>query len=276
MALRNQVKESRNRLAFKLNEQFTQHVQGFIYRYAARRLDGEDVVFLNYGYEEDPAMDVPLSASDEPNRYSIQLYHSTVNQVELDGKEVLEVGCGHGGGASYLTRTLRPASYTGMDLNPDGIDYCRKRHHAAGLEFRQGDAQDLPFADESFDAVVNIESSHLYPRFPGFLTEVARVLRPGGHFLYADARGSYDIPGWEAALANAPLQMVSERGINAEVRRGMEHDLERWQHVIDRVTPIVLRGLVRKFAPAQRAYAELGSDGSVEYRMYCFVKARSA
>ncbi|MDV3126110.1 methyltransferase domain-containing protein [Mycobacterium sp. 21AC1] len=273
MALRNQVLESRNRLVFKLNEQFTQHVQRFIYRYAARRLDGEDVVFLNYGYEEEPAMGVPLSASDEPNRYPIQLYHSTVNQVELEGKQVLEVGCGHGGGAAYLMQALRPASYTGMDLNPDGIDYCRKRHKVDGLDFRQGDAQDLPFADESFDAVVNIESSHLYPRFPQFLTEVARVLRPGGHFLYADARSSYDIPGWDEALAAAPLQMISERDINTEVRRGMEKTLERWQYVIDRVTPMFLRGLVRKFAPAKRAYDELGSGGSVEYRMYCFVKA---
>jgi ubiquinone/menaquinone biosynthesis C-methylase UbiE len=258
---------------FNLNEQFTQRVQKFIYRYATRRLDGDDVVFLNYGYEEDPAMDVPLSASDEPNRYSIQLYHSTATQVDLNGKRVLEVGCGHGGGASYLLRTLHPASYTGLDLNPAGIDFCRNRHKLAGLEFRQGDAEDLPFANQSFDVVINIESSHLYPRFPCFLAEVARVLRPGGHFLYADTRTSYAIAGWEEALANAPMRMVSERGINAEVMRAMEKNLEWWQHVIDRVTLGFLRGLVRKFAPAQRAYEDLRSGGSSEYRMYCFAKA---
>jgi ubiquinone/menaquinone biosynthesis C-methylase UbiE len=267
------VRESRDRFFFKLNEQFTQRVQKFIYRYATRRLDGDDVVFLNYGYEEDPAMDVPLSASDEPNRYSIQLYHSTATQVDLNGKRVLEVGCGHGGGASYLLRTLHPASYTGLDLNPAGIDFCRNRHKLAGLEFRQGDAEDLPFANQSFDAVINIESSHLYPRFPRFLAEVARVLRPGGHFLYADGRTSYDIAGWEEELANAPMRMVSERGINTEVMRGMEKNLEWWQYVIDRVTPVFLRGVVRKFAPAQRAYEDLRSGGSSEYRMYCFAKA---
>ncbi|SIG06667.1 Probable methyltransferase [Mycobacteroides abscessus subsp. abscessus] len=94
---------------------------------------------------------------------------------------MLEVGCGHGGGASYLVRALQPASYTGMDLNPDGISFCRRRHDLPGLEFVQGDAEDLPFPDESFDAVINVESSHLYPHFPVFLTEVARVLRPGGN-----------------------------------------------------------------------------------------------
>ncbi|MUM21156.1 class I SAM-dependent methyltransferase [Mycobacterium sp. CBMA271] len=267
------VQKSRDWVIFKLNAQFTQRVQKFIYRHATRKLETEDVVFLNYGYEEDPAMGVPLSASDEPDRYSIQLYHSTATQTELDGRRVLEVGCGHGGGASYLVRTLHPTSYTGLDLNPDGIEFCRRRHQQSGLEFTQGDAENLPFADESFDAVINIESSHLYPQFPVFLTEVARVLRPGGHFLYADARSAPDVAGWNVALGNAPLRMVSERGINVEVRRGMEKNLERWRYVIDRATPALLRGLIRRLAPAQRAYDDLRSGGSVEYRMYNFTKA---
>src|ERR1700694_922148 len=101
---------------------------------------------------------VPLSASDEHNRFPIQLYHRTATQVDLTGKRVLEVGCGHGGGASYLLRTLHPASYTGLDLNTTGIAFCRKRHNLAGLEFVQGDAENLPFPDQSFDAVINIES----------------------------------------------------------------------------------------------------------------------
>ena len=156
-------------------------------------------------------MALPLAASDEPNRFCIQLYHRTATQVDLSGKRVLEVGCGHGGGASYLMRTLHPASYTGLDLNPAGIAFCRKRHNLPGLDFVQGDAENLPFADESFDAVINIESSHLYPRFPRFLAEVARVLRPGGHFLYADLRPRVCIAEWEAALADAPMRMLSQR-----------------------------------------------------------------
>lgn len=44
---------------------------------------------------------------------------------------VIQVYCVAGGGASYLTRTLKPASYAGLDNNPDGIAYCRKRPHPA-------------------------------------------------------------------------------------------------------------------------------------------------
>jgi hypothetical protein len=88
----------------------------FVYPLATR-LMGDDVQFMDWAYEEDPPMDLPLAASDEPNRAHIQLYHRTATQADLNDKRVLEVSCGRGGGASYLVRTLRPASYTGLDLN---------------------------------------------------------------------------------------------------------------------------------------------------------------
>lgn len=182
---------------------------------------GDHVVFFNFGYEEDPPMALPLSESDEPNRYCIQLYHQTASQVDLTGKEVLEVSCGAGGGASYIARNLGPASYTGLDLNPASIDLCRAKHRLPGLQFVQGDAQNLPFPDESFDAVVNVEASHQYPDFRGFLAEVARVLRPGGHFLYTDSRRNPVVAEWEAALADAPLRTISQRDIGAQAKRGL-------------------------------------------------------
>ena len=153
----------------------------------ATRLMG-DLVFLDWAYKEDPPIALPLETSDERNRSHINLYHRTATQADISGKRVLEVSCGHGGGASYLVRTLRPASYTGLDLNPNGIAFCRKTHNLPGLDFVHGNAENLPFDDQSFDAVINVEASHLYPRFPRFLEEVVRVLSPGGHFLYTDVR----------------------------------------------------------------------------------------
>ena len=96
-------------------------------------LGGDDWLFFNYGYEEDPPMGIPLDEADEPHRYFIQLYHRTATQVDLAGKKVLECSCGHGGGASYLVRTQHPASYTGLDLNPAGIEFAKNRHHLANL-----------------------------------------------------------------------------------------------------------------------------------------------
>ncbi|EFG77335.1 phthiotriol/phenolphthiotriol dimycocerosates methyltransferase [Mycobacterium parascrofulaceum ATCC BAA-614] len=280
MALQGQERDVRRLLLRKVNQKYAQYIheyiyQRFLYRYLTRRLTANDVVFLNYGYEEDPPMGVPLSPPDEANRFPIQLYHRTAAQVDLHGKRVLEVGCGHGGGASYLMRTFRPASYTGLDLNSDGIEFCRQRHNVAGLKFVQGDAENLPFPDESFDVVINIESSHLYAQFPRFLTEVARVLRPNGHFLYADFRLTEGLAAWEAQLADAPMRILSQRVISSEVMRGMEKNSQWWAATINRVAPAVGHNfaVVRGHRLVWGTYQGLKSGGPLEYRMYCFAKA---
>jgi SAM-dependent methyltransferase len=231
----------------------------------------EDVLFINWGYEEDPPMGLALDPSDEPNRYYIQLYHRTANQTDLSGKQVLEVSCGHGGGAAYLVRTFRPAAYTGLDFNPDGIAYARKRHDLPALDFVHGDAENLPFPDQSFDAVINVEASHSYHHLQRFLSEVKRVLRPGGHFLYADFRGRLDVSDWEAALAAMRMRLVSERTINAEVLRGMDKNSSRNQELVRRNAPVLLQPFGRLFAgvPGTLLYRDL-QRGRMSYRMYCF------
>ncbi|GFG73633.1 phthiotriol/phenolphthiotriol dimycocerosates methyltransferase [Mycobacterium botniense] len=245
-----------------------------LYPYLTRHV-GDDVLFLNWSYQEDPPMALALEAADEPYRYPIQLYHCTATQAgELAGKRVLEVGCGHGGGASYLTRALGPASYIGLDLNPAGIEFCRRRHHVPGLEFVHGDAENLPFPPQSFDTVINIESSHCYHHFDRFLGEVARVLRPGGAFLYADVRHRLECAQWEAALAGAPgLRVIAWREINAEVLRGIELNSAQWQAVADSLVPGFLRRVARKGTPARGSgiYRRLES-GTTSYRMYHLAK----
>jgi ubiquinone/menaquinone biosynthesis C-methylase UbiE len=243
------------------------------YPFLTRRLQRDEVLFLNYAFEEDPPTALPLDPDDEPNRACIQLYHHVATQTALHGKNVLEVSCGHGGGASWLTRTLQPAHYTGLDLNPAGIAFCRERHRLANLSFVQGDAQRLPFPDATFDAVLNVEASHCYPEFPRFLAEVARVLRPGGAFLYADFRFNESLAEWDAALAAAPLVPRRRREINAEVLRGMNRNSARSTELIVRHLPRFLHSVGRDFAgiKGSRVYAAL-QQGNLSYRSYAFEK----
>jgi SAM-dependent methyltransferase len=245
------------------------------YPYLTRRLRGEEVLFLNYAFETDPPLALPLAAADEPHRACIQLYHHVATQTDLAGRSVLEVSCGHGGGASYVTRTLGPRRYTGLDLNVAGLQFCDEHHRVEGLDFVSGDAENLPFAGETFDIVLNVEASHCYPHFPRFLAEVARVLRPGGYLLYADFRFADGLAAWESALAAAPLQPVKMRIINAEVLRGMDANSARSLALVERHLPRFLHGLGRDFAGVRgsRIHAAL-QNGELSYRSYCLQKPR--
>jgi SAM-dependent methyltransferase len=244
------------------------------YPFLTRRLRGEEVLFLNYAFETDPPVGLRLEPDDEPNRACIQLYHHVASQVELGGKQVLEVSCGHGGGASWIARNMHPTRYTGIDLNPVGIRFCQQRHRLANLSFMKGDAQHLPFPDDSIDAVINVEASHCYPDFPGFLAEVARVLRPGGQLLYADFRFGDEVQAWESAIAAAPLEIIRSRDIRAEVLRGMECNAERNRDLVQQRLPRFLHSVGRDFAgvPGSRVYRALQA-GALSYRSWSFRKA---
>ena len=246
----------------------------FWYPFLTRRLRAEEIIFLNYAFETDPPLAIPLEPADEANRACIQLYHHVATQVNFSGKNVLEVSCGHGGGASYLTKTLSPAKFTGLDLNHKGIKFCQQRHLQPGLNFVQGDAGYLPFPDAAFDTVINVEASHCYPDFSRFLVEVARVLKPGGYFLYADFRFSDGISEWEKAMESAPLRIKQGRDISREVLRGMEMNSAKSTELIVRKLPKLFHNLGRDFAGVNgsRIYHALESN-QLTYRSYCFQKS---
>jgi ubiquinone/menaquinone biosynthesis C-methylase UbiE len=244
------------------------------YPWLTAKTKRDGVTFLNYAYETDPPMGIPLAPGDESDRASIQLYHHVATQADLTGKKVLEISCGHGGGASYLARTLGPAEYVGLDLNPIGIKFCKNHHKVEGLRFVKGDAENLPFPDASFDAVINVEASHCYPDFPKFLSEAARVLVPGGHFLYADFRFADACPKWEEDLGNAPFRQTAFKDISRDVLRGMAINSARSTSLLEKNLPKFFKRLGREFAGVEgsRIYDDL-ANGRISYRSYCFRKS---
>jgi len=79
------------------------------------RIDrGEQMVFMNYGWASlDPeASPLGLQPEDEKDRYCIQLYDQVAGSVDLRRKDILEIGCGRGGGASWIMRYLQPRTLT--------------------------------------------------------------------------------------------------------------------------------------------------------------------
>jgi SAM-dependent methyltransferase len=114
-------------------------------------------------------------------RYSLEPYIESF--AAFDGardKDVLEIGVGLG--ADHQRFAQEGARLTGIDLTDRAIEHTRRRFDLFGLssDLRVGDAEGLPFADESFDCVYSWGVLHHSPNTPGAVEEVWRVLRPGG------------------------------------------------------------------------------------------------
>ncbi|HEX8180962.1 MAG TPA: class I SAM-dependent methyltransferase [Pyrinomonadaceae bacterium] len=100
--------------------------------------------------------------------------------TEMRGQRVLEIGCGNG--ADGVMFAQHGAHYTGVDLTAAAVAATRKHFTVMNLpgEFRLADAEQLDFADESFDTVYSYGVLHHTPRPARAIREVHRVLRPGG------------------------------------------------------------------------------------------------
>jgi SAM-dependent methyltransferase len=96
------------------------------------------------------------------------------------GHTVLDVATGTGNVA--VRAAAAGATVVGLDLTPELFETARPRAEALGVEVEwlAGDAEELPFADESFDRVVSVFGVQFTPRHALAAAEIARVCKPGG------------------------------------------------------------------------------------------------
>ena len=134
---------------------------------------------------------------------------------DLAFREILEVG----GGQSGLTAMLYPrAQITNVDLNPEFAESPMNRDNPR-IRFVEGDATQLPFADESFDAVTMFDLLEHVPDDAKAVAEALRVLRPGGFVLVSSPNERWRFPyyGFLRPICPTDADMIAEWG---HVRRG--------------------------------------------------------
>ena len=218
------------------------------YQLLAGRYREPSWTFMNYGFRGPDSGARALEPADEPDRSFIELYDTVASAAPLAGRDVLEVGSGRGGGASFVARYHGPRRLVAVDVAPRAVALCRARFAVPALSFEVGDAERLPFAAETFDAVLNVESSHCYGRIEDFFREARRVLRPGGAFLYADFRPRGELAGWRAALAGAGFRVEAEHDLTPGVVAALDADDERKRSLIAALVDRPLAGVFRQFA----------------------------
>ncbi|MCK4235561.1 MAG: class I SAM-dependent methyltransferase [Candidatus Krumholzibacteria bacterium] len=189
----------------------------------------------------------------------------------LAGKAVLDIGCGLGG--KTVAYSEAGADVVGVDIELQNISqsiiFARSR--ASGAAFAVGDAEMLPFHDQTFDLVVANDSLEHFPHPEAVLPELARVLRPGGSiFLFFTPWGSplgshlYDYirTPWchlvfSEGLIEAILEIVLEKRGIGQAKKEAERLIGQFHTELNRITVARYRRILKAAATVETVLEEL-------------------
>ena len=118
-----------------------------------------------------------------------------LNSRAFTNGRILDVGCGFGATAIVLAQSLPQSEVVGVDLSDPLLAFANKmvRDNSMGerITFEKADVQEIPYEDDSFDALINLQMLHIVEDPIAMLDEMERVLTPDGVLLMADIRRSW-------------------------------------------------------------------------------------
>jgi len=156
-------------------------------------------------------------------------------QRGFGGGRILDAGCGFGATAIVLAQALPQSEVVGIDLSEPLLALAAQTAQAVGLAermaFKKADVQKIPYDDDSFDALINLQMLHIVEDPVAMLDEVERVLAPDGFLFMADIRRSW--VGWFDKVFKSALT-VEEAGAlvrRSKLREGVfSSDLLWWRY----------------------------------------------
>ena len=158
-------------------------------------------------------------------RYVSKSFVSVVERWGVSSGRVLDVGTGTGMLAIEFAKGIPTVEVVGLDLSDVALELARdnaqKSRASSRVSFERGDAEDMPFEDDTFDLVISGNTLHLLKNPVRMLNEIQRVLKPGGRFLVSDFRRS-----WLGILTEHVRSAYSAQEVRDLLRQS---ELQNWK-----------------------------------------------
>lgn len=150
-----------------------------------------------------PKLKAALSAKDEPaftGERAMPLAHNMDEAImvehwarykyaapKIKGLRVLDIACGAGYGSDLLADHAK--SVVGGDIDPDTVEYCKSNYKKDNLDYQVMDIRNIPFPDNSFDAIVSFETIEHVEEWEKFLMEINRLVVEDGQLIISTPLG---------------------------------------------------------------------------------------
>lgn len=226
---------------------------------------------MNLGYPPDG--DFKVREEDMDQEYEVCLYNRLTHHTSFEGKKVLEVGSGRGGGCYFLHHYCKAGDVTGIDLSSKNIRLCRKSISYTNIHFRQGDAENIPFEANGFDIVMNLESSHCYPNPEQFVREVKRVLQPGGTFLFGDIRPVKRMLEMEQYFEKHGFSVQAKEDITEKVMESIRANSQFKEEFFKKHTRLPKRIIRNTVVFEDSAVYRMLKNGEMTYQLFVLANA---
>ncbi len=121
-------------------------------------------------------------------------YYFVVNQISLQDKIVVDLASGEGYGSDILSNSA--AKVVGVDISHEAVEHARGAYKKNNLEYKQGDASNIPLPDNFADVFVSFETIEHHDKHEQMLMEIKRVLKPDGILIMSSPDKYYytDLP----------------------------------------------------------------------------------
>jgi ubiquinone/menaquinone biosynthesis C-methylase UbiE len=211
-----------------------------------------------------------------------------------DGQKLLDAGCGFGGTIQQLNAEHSKMELTGLNIDGRQLAAAEAQTTATNdnaISWVEADACQLPFEDNSFDRVLAVECIFHFPSREKFLSEAARVLKPGGYLAVSDFVPTMmffgKTPFWMAirtriaktygTLGNIPLRSYKSMGKRAGLQLAADRNIRK--NTLP-TYPFIIK-FFREQGSAEAQKTMIGGTrwmkwlsrlGFVQYRVYTFHK----